>query len=276
VVSGRIRTATAMAFRNQLRRPLVPILLVLVPAVIVIWSVAITQADPRRIELPGGLWAITTMKALHGPEMAKFTVAFVAALLGVFVMRSALQGDRRLVVAGYRAGEAIAARLTVVATAVVVVVAVAAAVIAVNFDPASWPPVVAALILVGLIYAAIGVLAGALLDKLAATYLILPRHERPQRRADADVPRDPGALRLAVSRLRTDAGHARGRLLGNLQRRRRPLARARLGGRTRDRGGLRPAPAARRANHTGPTDRLRGIFTPTRDPEPMRRERSTK
>jgi hypothetical protein len=162
-----------MAFRDQLRRPLVPILLVLVPAVIVIWSVAITQADPRRIELPGGIWVTTTMKALHGPEMAKFTVAFVAALLGVFVMRSALQGDRRLVAAGYRAGEAIAARLTVLATAIVIAVAVAAAATAVSFSPESWFAVLAALILIGLIYAAIGVLAGALLDKLAATYLIL-------------------------------------------------------------------------------------------------------
>lgn len=172
-MSGRIRTATAMAFRDQLRRPLVPILLVLAPALIVVWSVAITQADPRRIELPSGVWANTTMKALHGPEMAKFTVAFVAALLGVFVMRSALQGDRRLVAAGYRAGEVITARLTVLTTAVVVAVAVAASVIAIDFTPASWLPVFAALMLIGVIYAAVGVLAGALLDKLAATYLIL-------------------------------------------------------------------------------------------------------
>ncbi len=65
-------TATAMAFRDQLRRPLVPILLVVVPAFIVIWSVAITQPESRRIELAGGVWVTTTMKALHGPEMAKF------------------------------------------------------------------------------------------------------------------------------------------------------------------------------------------------------------
>ena len=39
--------------------------------------------------------------------MAKISIAFVAALVGVFVMQSALQGDRRLVVAGFRAGEAV-------------------------------------------------------------------------------------------------------------------------------------------------------------------------
>jgi hypothetical protein len=166
-------TATAMAFRDQLRRPLVPILLVVVPAFIVVWSVAITQPESRRIELGGGVWVTTTMKALHGPEMAKFTVAFVAALVGVFVMRAALQGDRRLVVAGLRARQVVAARLVVLLTATTVAVVVAAAAIALNFSPASWLSVVGALMLTGLIYGAIGALVGLLLDKLAATYLIL-------------------------------------------------------------------------------------------------------
>src|SRR6266511_2541404 len=97
-----------------------------------LWSVAITTATPRRIELAGGAWVTTTMKALHGPEMAKFTVAFVAALVGVFIMRASLQGDRRLVVACYRIGEAILARLLVLLTATSVAVVVAAAAIALN------------------------------------------------------------------------------------------------------------------------------------------------
>ena len=171
--SVRTRTATAMAFRDQLRRPLVLILLVAVPALVVVWSVAITLATPRRIGLPGGVWVTTTMKDLHGPEMAKLAVAFVAALVGVFVMQSALQGDRRLVVAGYRASETVLARLLVLITATGLAVSVAALAMALDFRPASWPPVIAALLLTGLIYAAIGALAGALLDKLAATYLIL-------------------------------------------------------------------------------------------------------
>jgi hypothetical protein len=169
----RTATATAMAFRDQLRRPLVPILLVVVPAFIVVWSVAITQPESRRIELSGGVWVTTTMKALHGPEMAKFTVAFVAALVGVFVMRASLQGDRRLVVAGLRAREAVAARLVVLLTATTVAVVVAAVAVALNFSPRSWAPVVGALVLTGLIYGGIGALVGVLLDRLAATYLIL-------------------------------------------------------------------------------------------------------
>lgn len=167
------RTATAMAFRDQLRRPLVPILLVLVPLFIVLIAVAQTEPSPRRIQLPGGVWAETTMKALHGPEMAKFAVAFVAALVGVFVMQASLQGDRRLVAAGLGRRQAVFARLVVLITATTVVVAVSALVMRIGFAPASWPPVLAGLFLIGLIYAGIGALAGTLLDRLAATYLIL-------------------------------------------------------------------------------------------------------
>lgn len=172
-MSSPARTATRMAFRDQRRRPLVLILLVIFPAYIITKSVAETQPTPRRIGLPGGETVTTTMKALHGPEMAKISVAFAAALVGVFVMQSALQADRRLVLAGLRAGHAVLARLSVLVAATALAVAVAAGVSALFFTPVAWPAVIAALALVGLIYALIGALAGALLDKLPATYLIL-------------------------------------------------------------------------------------------------------
>jgi hypothetical protein len=172
-MSAAAHTATRMAFRDQRRRPLVLILLVIFPAYIITKSIADTQPTPRRIGLAGGETITTTMKALHGPEMAKISVAFAAALVGVFVMQSALQADRRLVLAGLRAGQAVRARLAVLLAATALVVAVAAIVTALFFTPISWPAVIAALVLVGSIYALIGALAGALLDKLPATYLIL-------------------------------------------------------------------------------------------------------
>jgi hypothetical protein len=172
-VTSRARTATAMAFRDQRRRPLVLILLVIVPAYVITRSIAITQATPRRIELPGGVQITTTMRDLHGAVMAGTVIAFVAALVGVFVMQSALQGDRRLVVAGFDAHEAVFARLAVLTAATALVVAVSAIVTAFSFTPASWPPLIAAHLLTGLIYASIGALAGAILEKLAATYLML-------------------------------------------------------------------------------------------------------
>lgn len=170
---ARARTATSMAFRDQRRRPLVLILLILLPAYVITKSVAGTLGTPRRIGLPDGVWVTTTMKDLHGAGMGGVVIAFAAALLGVFVMQSALQGDRRLVVAGYRPGETVLARLLVLTAATAIVVSVSALVTALNFTPASWAPLIAALVLLGLIYAALGALAGAVLDKLAATYLML-------------------------------------------------------------------------------------------------------
>ena len=162
-----------MAFRDQERRPLVLILLVIIPAYVITRSIAETLPTPRQIGLPGGVVVTTTMWDLHGAGMGGLVVAFVVALVGVFVMQSAFEGDRRLVLAGYRPGETVIARLLVLGSAMVLVVAVAAIVTALNFTAASWLPMIAGLALIGMIYGAIGALAGTVLDKLAATYLIL-------------------------------------------------------------------------------------------------------
>lgn len=170
---ARTRVATTMAFRDQRRRPLVLVLIVAIPAYVITRSIAETLATPRRIGLPDGVYVTTTMKQLHGAGMGGVVIAFVAALLGVFVMQSALDGDRRLVVAGFHPGETVLARLLVLLTGTALVVAVSAIVTALNFTAANWPALITSMLLLGLIYAAIGALAGALLDKLAATYLIL-------------------------------------------------------------------------------------------------------
>ena len=66
-----------------------------------------------------------------------------------------------------------AARRAVVLAASVLVVSVSALVTAAYFDPRSWLPFLSGLAFVGLIYAGLGALAGAVFDKLAATYLLL-------------------------------------------------------------------------------------------------------
>jgi len=162
-----------MAFRDQRRRPLVLILLVLLPAYVITRSIADTEPTPQQVGLPGGAVIGSNMRDIHGAVMGGTVIGFAAGLVGVFVMQSALQGDRRLVIAGFQPGEAVIARLVVVAAATGLVVAVSAIVTALAFDPAAWIPFLAGLLLIGLVYASIGALVGAVLDKLAATYLIL-------------------------------------------------------------------------------------------------------
>jgi hypothetical protein len=61
-------------------------------------------------ERQGGEQLLTTMRNLHDAIMVPITVGFLAGLIGLFVIRSALESDRRLVLAGYSPGEAIAPR----------------------------------------------------------------------------------------------------------------------------------------------------------------------
>jgi hypothetical protein len=172
-VNARVETATRLGFREQARRPLLVVLLVGVPFLFITRSIARTEPLPRTIELPGGDLVLTTMKDLHGASMANITIAFLAALVGSFVMRSAQHADRRLVVAGFRPIEALLPRLFVLISATALELIVSSAVTALNFTPASWPVFVAGTLLVGLTYACIGALAGAALGQLGATYLVL-------------------------------------------------------------------------------------------------------
>lgn len=172
-MSARFTVAAAMGVREQRRRPLLFFLLAVFPVYVITRSVAITQATPHPIGLPGGIELVTTMKDLHGAVMAGIAIAFAVGLCGVFIMQSAIQGDRRLVIAGYGAGETALARMAVLAADAALVVAVSIAVTSYFFTPKSWLTFVSAALLLAVIYGALGALFGALLDKLAATYMML-------------------------------------------------------------------------------------------------------
>jgi hypothetical protein len=172
-VSARVFTATRLGFREQARRPLLPVMLVVLPFFFITRAIERTEVTPRLVGLPGGGEILTTMKAAHGASMVTITVAFLAALCGAFIMRSARSADRRLIVAGYRPIEAVLPRLALLAVATGIVLTVSLAVTALSFSPLSWPAFIAGNLLVGLIYACIGALAGAALGQLGATYLVL-------------------------------------------------------------------------------------------------------
>lgn len=171
-MSSRTLTATAMGMREQARRPLLLVLLVIVPLIFISWSFWITEEQPRPITLPGGEQIVVTMRDLHGAVMVPITVAFLAGLVGLFVVRSALESDRRLVVAGFRPGEVVVPRIIVLVVATLVVLVVSLAVTAIDFIPEHWLPFAGANLLAGLIYGAIGAIAGALLGRLGAAYFM--------------------------------------------------------------------------------------------------------
>lgn len=170
---SRVAVATRLGLREHLRRPLLLVLLVGLPFFFISRAIAATERLPREIGLPGGGSVLTNMRDIHGTSMAAITVAFLAGLVGAFVMQSARQADRRLVVAGFSPSEAVTPRLAVLATLTATILVVSLAVTALSFSPKLWAPFVAGVLLVGLIYAMLGALAGAGVGQLGATYLML-------------------------------------------------------------------------------------------------------
>lgn len=171
---SRTVVATRMGFREQARRPLLIVLLVALPFFFITRAIAATEPLPRSIGLPGGGGQVlTNMRDIHGANMAAITVAFLAGLVGLFIMQSAREADRRLVVAGFRVREVLVPRAVVLTAAVALVVAVSLAVTALSFSPHIWAAFAVGTILVGLIYALIGVILGSTLGRLGATYIML-------------------------------------------------------------------------------------------------------
>ena len=169
---ARIAVATQMGFREQTRRPLFLVLLVAAPFILITWSFYITEPTLKEIFLPCDDLVSVTMKELHGAVMVPIAVGFLAGLSGLFIVLSARDADKRLVVAGFRASETIIPRLSVLFAATLVVLTVSIAVTSLDFIPTSWSYFVLGNLLAGLIYGMIGALSGALLGKLGATYFM--------------------------------------------------------------------------------------------------------
>lgn len=162
---SRISVATRLNFREQGRRPLLLVLLVGLPSFFVTRSIALTAPLPREVVVAGGGHVLTTMRDIHGAVMATITVSFLAGLLGVFMIQSVRQADRRLVVAEFRPVEVLLPRLLVLGAASTLVLTVSLAVTALSFQPRLWIAFVVGNLLTAISYAMLG--------GLGATYLML-------------------------------------------------------------------------------------------------------
>lgn len=172
-MSGKLATATGLGFRELARRPLLLVLLVGLPFFFITRAIASTVPQPRVVPLPGGGEVLSNMQDVHGATMAAITIAFLAGLCGLFIMQSARDADRRLIVAGYSPAEAIIPRLLEIAAATAIVLVVSLTVTALSFQPQQWAVFVVANLLVGLTFGSIGALAGAYLGRLGGTYFML-------------------------------------------------------------------------------------------------------
>ncbi len=172
MMMDRTLTATRMGLLDQVRRPLLLVLLGVIPIIFITWGARATPQNPRPVTLPDGSAVLTDTRALMTVVDVPVAIAFLAGLVGVFVVNSALESDRRLVVAGYSPGEVITPRLVVLTLAVLVITTISLVVMAFSFVPQRWGPFIVGALLAGLSYAAIGALSGALLGRLGAVYFM--------------------------------------------------------------------------------------------------------
>ena len=172
-MSAKVATATRLGFLEQARRPLFLVLLVGLPFFFITRAIASTVPQPRVVPLPGGGEVLSNMQDVHGATMAAITIAFLAGLCGLFIMQSARDADRRLIVAGFSPTQAIAPRLMQIAAGTAIVTAVSLAVTALSFEPERWGEFALANVLIGLTFGSIGALAGAVLGQLGGTYFML-------------------------------------------------------------------------------------------------------
>jgi hypothetical protein len=151
------------------------VLLVGLPLFFISLSIQVTPDDPAPVELiengEVGI-SILSMTEVHGAIMVPITVAFLAGIAGLFVVLGSAEGDRRLVLAGFRPHEVLAARLGVIILVAVLVSGVSLVVTAASFRPEVWPTFALATLSVAITYAMIGVVIGPLAGRLGGLYLM--------------------------------------------------------------------------------------------------------
>lgn len=175
---GLRRSVVALryGFRDYRRNAVLWVLLVGLPVVFITLSISVTPDDPAPVELiengSRGL-RLLSMTDLHGAIMVPITVGFLAGLAGLFVALGSAEGDRRLVLAGYRPLEVLAARLGVVVFAALLTTGVSLAVTGASLTPEVWVTFAIANILVAVTYGMIGVLIGPRFGLLGGLYVML-------------------------------------------------------------------------------------------------------
>jgi hypothetical protein len=164
------------AVRDYRRNRVLWALLLGVPALFVALAAAETPTTPMPVALVDGARQFTTMiplRHIHAGEMAAIATALLAGVAGLFVVTGASDGDRRLVLAGFRPRHVLAGHLGVIVGAALLTSAVSIAVSAAFFSPQLWSEYVGAILFIAMTYAMIGVLLGPLVGRLGGLYLLL-------------------------------------------------------------------------------------------------------
>ena len=134
----RLAAGSRAAARDYGRNRVLWVLLIVVPVAFIALAAEQTPTKLMPVALVAGarhFTAMISLREVHAAEMASVASALLAGIAGLFVVTGSTDGDRRLVVAGFRPREVLVGHLGVVAGAAVLISAVSLAVSAAWISP---------------------------------------------------------------------------------------------------------------------------------------------
>ncbi|WP_448002124.1 ABC transporter permease [Agromyces bauzanensis] len=171
---GQVAKSFRMGLRQYRRNPALWILLVTVPFIFIWLSKLITEEqysvmrvldDGREIDLR--FWLPDT----HAGTMAPIAVASLATVAGLFIALNNRDGDRRLVQSGMHRSALLVGRFGEVAVAVLVTSAASLAITAMVFPAKQWAGFIGGTLLLGAVYALLGMCLGFLLGRVTGVLI---------------------------------------------------------------------------------------------------------
>jgi ABC-2 type transport system permease protein len=162
-----------MGLQEYRRTPVLLVLLVAAPVYVIgLFSVVVPTGQIPLYLASGTVTA--NLGGFVGALMAPVAGAFIGGLTGLFVMQMTQETDGRLVLAGYHPYQVGLSRLLLLGSVGVLVTIISViTLLLTGFTPASLGWFALATLLTTLVYAMVGVLAGAVLDTLSGVYLLL-------------------------------------------------------------------------------------------------------
>lgn len=170
---SRVTSVVAAGVMELRRTPVLLALLVFLPAYVIGVFAFVAPDVPAVLHLPDGGNVLVNLTEGFPAFTTPLTAALVAAIAGLFMMQESATADGRLVVAGYQPAELVLARLVLLVGIVTVATAISVAVMATAFRPEHLVWYLVATGLAALVYGAVGVVVGLVLDRLAGLYLLM-------------------------------------------------------------------------------------------------------
>lgn len=166
----QLGTSFRMGMREYRRNPALWALLVTVPLIFIWLSKLITNEEyavMRVIENGSEIDERFWLPDAHAGTMAPIAIAALATVAGLFIALNNRNGDRRLVQAGIHRSALLIGRFGQVGVAVLVTVAASLAITVIIFPARQWGAYIGAAVLLGVVYALLGMCLGFLLGRVS-------------------------------------------------------------------------------------------------------------